>query len=82
VKLRRGVAGSYGMKPELGPHERYLVVRAKDGWSVNLGADMLDVFVSREDARSEAERLVANATADGRRADWMDLCEDHPEGIV
>ena len=70
------------MKPEPGPHERYLVVKAKDGWSVNLGADMLDVFVSREDARREAEMMVANATDDGRRADWMDLGEDYPEGLA
>ena len=70
------------MKPELGPHERYLVVRAKDGWSVNLGADMLDVFVNREDARQAALKLVDEAKAAGRNADWIDVGEDHPEGIA
>lgn len=64
------------MKPELGPQERYLVVRAKDGWAVNLGADMLDVFVSRAEARAKAESMVIAAREAGRRADWQDLGED------
>lgn len=69
------------MKPVLSPHERYLVVRAKAGWSVNLGADQLQFFNSRDAARTEAQRLVDDATANGRSADWLDVNEDHPEGI-
>ena len=70
------------MKPVLGPHERYLVVRARSGWSVNLGADNLQVFTNREQARQEAQRLVEEAVAAGRNADWIDVGEDHPEGIA
>lgn len=70
------------MKPVLGPHERYLVVRAKNGWSVNLGADQLQFFDNRSDAREKAQRLVNEATADGRSADWLDVAEDHPEGMA
>jgi hypothetical protein len=70
------------MKPELGLHERYLVVRAKNGWSVNLGADMLHVYSSRQDAREAAARHCADAQAAGRRADWVDTGEDHPEGVA
>jgi hypothetical protein len=70
------------MKPALGPHERYLVVRAKTGWSVNLGADQLQFFDSRSDAREEAQRLVEDATSNGRSADWVDVAEDHPEGMA
>jgi hypothetical protein len=70
------------MKPELGLHERYLVVRAKDGWSVNLGADMLNVYSNRQDAREAAANHCAAAMADGRNADWVDLAEDKPEGTA
>jgi len=70
------------MKPVLGPHERYLVVRAKSGWSVNLGADQLQFFDSRDSARGEAQRLVSEAIAAGRSADWVDVNEDHPEGMA
>lgn len=70
------------MKPELGPHERYLVVRAKEGWSVNLGADTLEVFSSRGAACEAAEQLVGVAKDGGRDADWMDVSEDHPEGMA
>ena len=70
------------MKPALGPHERYLVVRAKSGWSVNLGADQLQFFESRAGACDEARRLVNEALADGRNADWVDVAEDHPEGMA
>jgi hypothetical protein len=70
------------MKPVLGPHERYLVVRARSGWSVNLGADQLQFFDSRAGARNEAQRLVDEALAGGRNADWVDVGEDHPEGIA
>ena len=70
------------MKPVLGPHERYLVVRAKNGWAVNLGADELNVFSSRDDARAAAERHVAAARDAGRHADWIDVGEDKPDGIA
>ena len=46
------------MKPVLSPHERYLVVRAKGGWSVNLGADELNVYSTRHDAREAADAGV------------------------
>ena len=51
------------MKPVLSPHERYLVVRAKGGWSVNLGADELNVYSTRHDAREAAEKHCAAACA-------------------
>jgi hypothetical protein len=70
------------MKPVLSPHERYLVVREKNGWAVNLGADALQVYTSRDDARRAAEQHVASAVAAGRSADWIDVNEDHPEGSV
>jgi hypothetical protein len=70
------------MKPELGLHERYLVVRAKGGWSVNLGADMLNVYSTRQDARDAAVKHCAAAEAAGRSADWVDTGEDHPEGLA
>jgi hypothetical protein len=70
------------MKPELGLHERYLVVRARDGWSVNLGSDMLNVYTTRLDAREAAAKHCAAAVAAGRSADWVDIGEDHPEGIA
>ncbi|MGE5565912.1 MAG: hypothetical protein ACM3YN_07155 [Parcubacteria group bacterium] len=70
------------MKSTLGPHERYLVVRAKNGWSVNLGADQLQFFDNRASARDEAQRLVDEATANGRSADWLDVAEDHSEGAA
>jgi hypothetical protein len=70
------------MKPGFGLHERYLVVRAKDGWAVNLGADQLSVYSTRQDAREAAERHAAEARNAGRSADWQDVNEDHPEGIA
>lgn len=70
------------MKPVLSPHERYLVVRAKDGWAVNLGADELNVYSTRGDAREAAEKHVAAAVEAGRSADWQDVNEDHPEGMA
>jgi hypothetical protein len=82
LKLRREGAGCTGMKPVLSPHERYLVVREKNGWAVNLGADALHVYMSRDDARRAAEQHVADAIAAGRSADWLDVSEDHPEGTA
>jgi hypothetical protein len=70
------------MKQVLSPHERYLVVRSKDGWSVNLGADPLQVYSSREDARQAAIQQVENARACGRSADWIDVNEDHGGDIA
>ncbi|HEX6858942.1 MAG TPA: hypothetical protein VF138_01905 [Caulobacteraceae bacterium] len=70
------------MKLELGPHERYLVVRAKNGWSVNLGADALEVFSNRAGACEAAEKMVAVARKAGREADWVDVSEDHPDGTA
>ena len=70
------------MKPVLGPHERYLVVRAKSGWAVNLGSDELNVYSTRDAAREAAETHVTAARGAGRKADWMDVCEDKPEGIA
>lgn len=70
------------MKPVLSPHERYLVVRAKSGWSVNLGADGLNVYTTRKDACEAAEKHVADAMAAGRSADWQDASEDRPEGVA
>lgn len=70
------------MKPALGLHERYLVVRAKGGWSVNLGADQLNVYSTRQDARDAAEQHAQMARQDGRSADWQDVGEDHPDGMA
>jgi hypothetical protein len=70
------------MKPVLSPHERYLVVRAKEGWSVNLGADTLAVHTNRKDAQEAAAGHAQAAQAAGRSADWMDVGEDHPEGVA
>lgn len=70
------------MEPVLTPHERYLVVRAKQGWSVNLGADTLQVFTTRDAARLAASDHARRAKAAGRSADWADVNEDHPEGMV
>jgi hypothetical protein len=66
------------MKIALSPHERYLVVRAKGGWSVNLGADALQVYPSRDDAREAAARHAESAVACGRSADWVDTADDTP----
>jgi len=82
LKLHRTVGGYDRMKPVLSPHERYLIARAKEGWSVNLGADTLQIFTSRDQARREAQRLVEDAIAEGRNADWVDVNEDHPDGIA
>ena len=65
------------MNPVLTPHERYMVLRAKDGWSLNLGADTLHVYLSRADARDAAVHHVAAAREAGRSADWIDATEDH-----
>jgi hypothetical protein len=54
----------------------YLVVPAKLGWSVNLGADSLVVFATLEDARAEAERRVAEALARGEASAMM----EHSQG--
>ena len=70
------------MKPVLGLHERYLVVRARGGWAVNLGSDALNVYSTRQDAREAAERHATAARDAGRSADWLDVNEDKPEGIA
>ena len=70
------------MKPVLTPHERYLVLRAKDGWSLNLGADTLDVYSSRAGAREAAETHVAAARASGRNADWVDSVEGDSDDVT
>lgn len=70
------------MRPTLSPHERYLVVRARNGWSVNLGADALEVYDTRADACEAARRRVASAIAAGRSADWRDTNEDRPDAVA
>lgn len=70
------------MPPRLYPLERYLVVRAKQGWSVNLGADVIQVYATRDQARRAAAAHVERAIASGRRADWIDVGEDQPGGIA
>lgn len=70
------------MNPVLSPHERYLVVREKNGWAVSLGADALQVYTTRDDAHRAAEQHVATAVAEGRSADWLDVNEDHSKGSV
>ena len=82
MKLRRTLAGYPHMKPVLSPHERYLVVRSKGGWSVNLGADPLHFYSSREDARQAAIQHVEDARANGRSADWMDVAEDRAGDVA
>lgn len=66
------------MDAHLGPHERYLVVRSKEGWSVNLGADTLNVYSNREDARLAAASMARTAVDAGRSADWLDV-DGHPD---
>lgn len=70
------------MKLVLSPHERYLVLRARDGWSVNLGSDELNVYSTRQDARAAAQAHCAAARQAGRSADWRDVAEDHSEGMA
>lgn len=80
MKLCRKRAGYVGMKPVLTPHERYLVVREKNGWAINLGADALHVYTTRDDARRAAEQHVSAAVAEGRSADWLDVSDDQAAG--
>ena len=70
------------MNHVLTPHERYMVLRAKDGWSLNLGADTLSVYTTRAGAREAAEKHVAAARQAGRNADWLDSTEDHHGDIA
>lgn len=50
----------------------YLVLPAKLGWSVNLGADTIAVFETPSEARDEANRLVAESAARGQPASMFD----------
>ena len=51
--------------------ERYIVVKARGGWAVNVGADTLSVHASFDDARDEAARLAAAAAKAGRASMYM-----------
>jgi hypothetical protein len=50
----------------------YLVLPAKQGWAVNLGADTLAVFTSREQARNNAMGRAAKDMAEGTCAGFME----------
>jgi hypothetical protein len=50
----------------------YLVVPARNGWAVNLGADTIRVCQTREQARLLATALAAAAIAEGEAAGFMD----------
>lgn len=56
----------------------YLVVPAKQGWAINLGADSIAVFGVRAEALDEAERLVREARARGEAADLVDHTANAP----
>ena len=61
----------------------YLIVPAKLGWSVNLGADSLVVFDSLEDARAEAHRRVAEALARGEESAMVEhSAGGWPDGMI
>jgi hypothetical protein len=51
--------------------ERYIVLKGRDGWAVNMGADTLSIHKTLEEARAEAMRLAGAATRDGRPSLFM-----------
>ena len=50
----------------------YLIVPAKQGWAVNLGADTLAVFTSLDQARADAMARSAQDMANGTCAGFME----------
>ncbi|WP_269716919.1 DUF2188 domain-containing protein [Caulobacter sp. NIBR2454] len=57
--------------------ERYVVLRYRDGWTVNIGADIVSLHPSQEAARDAAEKRVEEAQSEGRDAEFLGVLNNH-----
>jgi hypothetical protein len=58
----------------------YIVARSRNGWSVNVDADLLSEHEDLEDAREEAAMLADKAREAGCKASLVDLSEEPGPG--
>jgi hypothetical protein len=61
------------------PPLHYIVARSRNGWAVNVEADLLSEHRDSATARHEAELLVDGAQRDGCEVSLVDLSEESPE---
>jgi hypothetical protein len=57
---------------------KIIVARARAGWAVLAGGDLLSYHPSPRAARDEAEKVAASAEGQGQPADVVDLSHDAP----
>jgi hypothetical protein len=58
----------------------YIVARSRNGWSVNVDADLLSEHEDVRDAREEAAMLAGKAREAGCEASLVDLSEEPGPG--
>ncbi|HEX2560142.1 hypothetical protein [Phenylobacterium sp.] len=56
----------------------YIVSRSRQGWAVNVDADLLSEHVRLEEAQAQARMLTEQARAAGVDARLVDLSQDRP----
>lgn len=59
---------------------KFLVVRSRRGWAVNVGADRLSEYGDVEEARKDAAHLAEISREAGDDAGYVDLSDDDAEG--
>lgn len=57
--------------------ERYVVLKYRDGWTVNIGADIVSLHPTENDAEEAARLKVRQAHAAGREAIFVGVLNTH-----
>lgn len=57
--------------------ERYVVLKYRDGWTVNIGADIVSLHPTQEAASDAARLMVEQARAAGREAEFVGVVSTH-----
>ncbi len=57
--------------------ERYVVLKYRDGWTVNIGADIVSLHPSEQEAEDAARLKVEQALEAGREAQFVGVLNTH-----
>lgn len=57
--------------------ERYVVLKYRDGWTVNIGADIVSLHPSEQEAEEAARLKVEQALEAGREAQFVGVLNTH-----
>ncbi len=57
--------------------ERYVVLKYRDGWTVNIGADIVSLHPSEQEAEDAARLKVEQALQAGREAQFVGVLNTH-----